>query len=671
VFEREIYWNVGTGEIVLMYLFAGAAVSVMAYGLSLRVNVYRQGRPLDRTDKPLARLAVFFREAILQKTTLNEKIPGLAHALFFWSFLALFAGTTLVFIQADITDPLFGVRFLKGGFYLLFSFSLDIAGLVAMLGLGVLLVRRYVRRPAGLESTWSHALMHALLFAILSTGFLVEGLRMAATELRSNMELAYFSPVGLMVAQLFSGAGDEAIAKMHTFAWWLHLSVSLAFIASIPFTGFRHIFTAPANHFFADRRPKGSLATLDLEDEQAEGFGAASVSELSWKDLLDADACVSCARCQNRCPAYRTDKPLSPMKIVQQIEEAAFGEPGANLVELITGGALWSCTTCLACQQACPAGVEHAGKIIEIRRHMALMQGSFPGEEVVTALENIEVNGNPFGMAPAARGDWAKGLNNVTALAGNPGVDIVYFAGCAASFDARNRKVAVSFMNLARAAGLTVGILGKEEKCCGEPARKLGNEYLYQTTATENIERLKSYGTKKVVVTCPHCLTALARDYRDLGLEIEVEHHTVFLRRLLDEGRLSVTPEAFACVYHDSCLLGRSHGVYEQPRSILRAAGGDVREMEESRAESFCCGGGGGRFFAEEKLGSRINATRARMAAGTGAGVLAVNCPFCLSMLEDGVKTGGLEGRLAPKDIAEILEKNLYYKQDKNSGATP
>jgi Fe-S oxidoreductase len=293
-----------------------------------------------------------------------------------------------------------------------------------------------------------------------------------------------------------------------------------------------------------------------------------------------------------------------------------------------------------------------------MRRTLTLMEGAFPGDEVRTATSNIEVNGNPFGLAYAGRGDWAEGLP-VTIMEQESDVDILYFVGCYASFDQRNRAVARNFLTICAAAGIKVGILGKEEKCCGEPVRKLGNEYLYQMTAQENIELIKGYEVKKIVTTCPHCCNTLGRDYRDLGLDIPVEHYTTFVHRLLDQGKLVLTPEPFRFTYHDSCYLGRYLDIIDEPRAILRQAGGLLLEMEKNGYDSFCCSAGGGRILAEEKLGSKISEVRIKMAHDTGAPLLVSNCPFCLTMFEDGIKTGGVEGQLRVQDLAEIVAARL------------
>jgi Fe-S oxidoreductase len=342
------------------------------------------------------------------------------------------------------------------------------------------------------------------------------------------------------------------------------------------------------------------------------------------------------------------------MKVVQQIGELAFDNPDGSLVATVTEDVLWACTTCYACQEVCPANIEHVGKILEMRRHLALMEGSFPGEEVKTAVDNIEVNGNPFGVAFGERGDWTKGVP-VTILPQDGSIDILYFVGCYSSFDRRTQEIARSFVQICAAAGIKVGILGKQEKCCGDPVRKLGNEYLYQTLARENIRLLQSKGIRKIVTTCPHCFNTLTKDYRDLGLHLPVEHYTTFLHRLMVSGALKITPEAFDCTFHDSCYMARYNDVVDPPRQLLRAAGARINEMSKCRNETFCCGAGGGRILAEEKLGRRINSERVSMAVGTGAPMLVSNCPFCLAMLEDGIKTGDFEGKLQARDLVELI----------------
>jgi Fe-S oxidoreductase/nitrate reductase gamma subunit len=639
-----------------MYALTLIALVVFGWGFLLRVKVYRQGQPLNRLGSPGERFVKLLKDVFMQSRVLMVRGPGVAHGLLFWGFCLLFIGTCLVVLQADIIKPFFGIKFLKGNFYLIFSIILDFAGLVAIIMLCGLFVRRYLVRPEGLETSKDDAVMYGLLFAILITGFLIEGARMAVTEMGTT--LTGWSPVGMVFAWALEGLGEASLLDLHVTLWWLHMVLVVVFIMLIPFTKFRHIFTTSINSFFADLGQKGRLVTLNFENEGIESFGVSKVSEFTWKDIFDSDACTSCKRCQDHCPAHATDKPLSPMKVINQIREVAFRKGEGDLFASVSKDALWACTTCRACQEICPASIEHISKIIDMRRNMLLMQGEFPGAEVMTAVENTEVNGNPFGIGFALRGDWAEAIG-IKTLSEDKNVDILYFVGCYASFDKRNIKVASSFVKLCQAAGIKVGILGKEEKCCGDPVRKMGNEYLYQTLATENIEMIKKYDVKMIVTACPHCFNTLGKDYRDLGLDLPVEHYTVFLNRLVTNGSLRFNAQEFDCTYHDSCYLGRYNDIYEQPRTLLNAAGGKITEIEKNHGESFCCGAGGGRILAEENLGERINRMRVSMAASTGANIMVSSCPFCLSMFEDGIKGIEKEGSLTAKDITEILAEKI------------
>ena len=664
-FTRQIYWNVGHGFMTLapMYLLFIVAMVVLVRGFQERIRVYRLGQPVHRTDNWRARLVSALRMIFLQIKVARVRRPGMWHAIFFWSFILLFIGTMLIVLQADFTDLLFGYQFLKGWFYKIFSLVLDLAGLAAIIMLGMLAIRRYLNPPPGLDTKKDDAIMHILMMAILLSGFIIEGARMAATEMNPESPFytadnRFWSPVGYIFALLFLSLGDQGQLALHRVSWWLHFLMVMGFFMIIPSTKFRHIINTSVNYFLANRGPKGKLVNIDLEQEDIEKFGVTEVADYTWKDIFDGDACTLCNRCQERCPAYNTGKPLSPKQVVNQITDTAFNAPDAALIEVIGKDALWSCTTCRACEEICPASIEHVKKIVDLRRSLVLMEGEFPGDEVMTAMEQTEVNGNPLGMGYAGRGDWAKDLD-VAVLETNADVDVLYFVGCYASFDKRNIAVAKSFIALCQAAGVKVGILGKEEKCCGEPMRKMGNEYLYQSLAKENIETIKGYGVKKIVTACPHCFNTLSKDYRDFDFDVPVEHSTTFLAGLVAAGKLRLKAEGLNCTYHDSCYLGRHNDIYDAPRTLLAAAGATLKEMEKNKDEGFCCSAGGGRIMAEEKIGERINIHRVKMAAETGAETLVSKCPFCLTMFEDGIKGAGFEGSMKPRDITEILAERL------------
>jgi nitrate reductase gamma subunit/ferredoxin len=382
------------------------ALGLCAWGFYLRLPVYRIGKALNRLDELPSRVKLYLANSFGQLRVLSVRVPGTLHTIFFWGFLLLFIGTLLVMVQADFTDPLFSIRFLRGAFYKIFKVVLNSAGCAAIVMLLVLAVRRFVIRPEGLETIRDDYVSHILLLVILVTGFVLEGARMAVTELHYNPELVRFSFGGLPAAWLLDGMDVGIIRNLHKGLWLFHLLLAMGFIACIPFTKLRHLFITSTNYLFTDLRPKGAIETIDIEDETRERFGATQLPDIVWKDIFDADACTVCKRCQDRCPAWATGKPLSPMKVVRQIGEIAFDAPEANLIDTVTRDVLWACTTCRACQEICPANIEHINKIIEMRRHLALMEGEFPGDEVKSAIGNLEVNGNPFGMGFAERGAW-------------------------------------------------------------------------------------------------------------------------------------------------------------------------------------------------------------------------------------------------------------------------
>lgn len=655
-FSREIYWNVGHSVLIPMYLIALGSIAFAMYKLYQRITIYKLGRDVNRTDNLSGRVWYMIRNALGQIKVMSDKGYGYVHAVLFFSFLILVVATTLVFLQADLLDPVFGIKFLKGTFYKFFSLFADIAGLLLFLMMVIFFIRRFIIRPVGLETTKDDYIMHGLLFLIIITGFVVEGLRMAATEM-DKPYLYVYSPVGLLWAKIFYGMQVDSLKAVHKFFWWVHLFSVAGFFISIGLTKFKHIVLTPANYIFKSEMPKGYIDTINLEAEDLEKFGANEIKDLTWKDIFDTDACTKCKRCQDRCPAYASDKPLSPMKLINRLNDIAFGKADANLIEEITKDTLWSCTTCGNCQEICPAEIEHVNKILNMRRNLVLMEGDFPGEEVMLAVNNIEVNGNPFGFPYASRGDWSKDLG-VGVLSDGGNYDILYFVGCYGSYDKRNIAIARSFVEICRKAGLKVGILGKEEKCCGEPVRKLGNEYLYQTLANENIENFKKYNVKTIVTTCPHCFNTLGRDYKDLGLDIPVKHHTQFIAELINTGKITLEKTDFECTYHDSCYIGRYMGIYEEPRGVIETLGGRINEMSRNREDSFCCGGGGGRVFVDEK-GTKISALRVKMAEETGSKMIVSNCPFCTTMFEDGLKVTELDSKIKVKDLAEIVAERI------------
>jgi Fe-S oxidoreductase len=441
----------------------------------------------------------------------------------------------------------------------------------------------------------------------------------------------------------------------------------LGFLNYLPYSKHLHVLTSVPNVYFSDLGPKGVLQPINLADETLTTYGATDVGDLTWKQLLDGYTCTECGRCTASCPANTTGKLLSPKKIIVDIrartmEKAAPATGQASdrrlLDTFITEQELWACTTCMACVQECPVMIEHVDAIVDLRRGLVLNESRFPDELKVT-FANLERNYTPWGFGHATRADWAEGLN-IPRMADAPDAEVLFWVGCAGAYDARYRKVTQAFARLMQMAGVKFAILGTEEKCTGDPARRMGNEYLAQSLITENVAVLNRYNVKKIVVTCPHCLQSLGKEYRQFGGEYEVVHHTVFLRGLVEEGRLRVPAARTAAVtFHDPCYLGRYNDEYDAPRALVDAVAASQVEMPRSRDRSFCCGAGGGRMWMEEHEGKRVNIERTEEALATGAHTVATGCPFCMTMLTDGVKAKEQAEAVAVKDVAELLLEAL------------
>ncbi len=655
---REIYWNVpGYGWLYLLFV---VALVVFSYGVYRRVRLWRMGKPEERFDQPVRRLWHLFIDGLLQRAVVGELYPGVMHAAIFFGFVVLFIGTILVLLQAD-----FGLQILHGRFYLYYSLVLDLFGVVFILGLLMALFRRYVLRAQRLNNRADDAVLLAMLLLVGVSGFFIEASRLAVTQ----PPWRAWSPVGNWLASFLAPMAEADKLGMHRLLWWGHLVVSMGFVAYLPYSKLFHIFVSPANIYFGTLGPRGELLPIDLE--ASESFGVSRMDEFTWKQLFDLDACTSCGRCQDVCPAHATGKPLSPKQLIldlrAQMEIAGKvkgnGGQGQEVMPLL-GGAIaedvvWSCTTCLACQVHCPVAVEHVRKIVDMRRALVLMEARFP-QELNLAFRGLETNANPWGISSATRSAWAEGLG-VPTIQERPEAEYLWFVGCAGSFDDRAVKVSRALARVLETAGVSFAILGVEEACCGDPARRAGNEYVSMTLMQQNVELFARYGVKKVLTACPHCYNVLKNEYRQFGGNYQVVHHSELLAQLLAQGRLRMARAAQSQVaLHDSCFLGRYNGIYEQPREVLRAvAGGGVRELPRRRQRSFCCGAGGARMWMEENLGTRINHARVEEALATGAPTVAVACPFCLVMLDDGVKDRGAEEKVRVLDIAQILEQAL------------
>ncbi|MCL4441049.1 MAG: heterodisulfide reductase-related iron-sulfur binding cluster [Firmicutes bacterium] len=645
---REVYWNINGHY--LLYLLLIPTLLIFFLGVWQRWRSWQIGKPENRKDNPLIRLQGVLKYALLQARIFKNSYPAIFHAGILWGFGLLFAATLMVMVEAD-----FGIPILRGKFYLFLSLMADLAGLVVVVGCVMALVRRIILKPDFLESQPSDVYIVLLIAAIIITGFVVEGLRIIAT----NDPWAAWSPIGAFVAALLkvidAAASDQTWRFWHVLFWWGHLLLAYSFIAYLPWSKLLHIFTGPVNVYYRSLEPKGTLRPVNFEEKGA--LGAAKLIDFTWKDLLDLDACTQCGRCKDRCPAYRTARILSPQNVIKSLKEAlhqrAKGsqwtwnfkkkeatatKATANEAEVtgnvVSTDAIWSCTTCRACMEECPVFIEHGPKIIEMRRYLAMEVAEVP-ETIAVAMKSLEQRGHPFRGTPFSRNNWYEGLE-IREMADVKEAKVLYWAGCAAALDERNQMVARAFVQLLQKASADFAILGKGEKCCGDLARRTGNEYLFAMMAAENRETLQKYKFNILVTSCPHCYNSFKSDYLSLRGRFRVMHHTEYLNALMQEGRLKLNcsyDSEVKITFHDPCYLGRYNDVYEPPRSLISASSSiHFVEMKASRDRSFCCGGGGGRFWMHEE-GPRISHVRMNQVLETGANLLATACPFCLSML--------------------------------------
>jgi Fe-S oxidoreductase/nitrate reductase gamma subunit len=651
---REIYWNISA--VWLMYALFVPTLVIFAYGLLRRYRLWRLGKPEERFDHVGERLKGLLFDAFGQRRVLNNFFAGFFHALIFFGFTMLFIGTLVIMVHED-----FGLPIMRGNFYLVFqSLTLDVFGALSVLGVLIALYYRYLQKPARLHSRWQDGVVLSLVLTILLTGFIVEGLRIIAT----GDPWGYWSPIGLATGKFLSTfVPTAAFRPAHAFLWWFHLLLVFGFIAWIPYSKLLHISTSPANIYFRSLEGKGGMLK-PINTKTAESFGVNRFDQMSWKALLDLDACTECGRCQDVCPAFNTRKPLSPKSLILDLRQSlcadGTGAVGATplIGNVIAEDTLWSCTTCGACMQECPVYIEHVPKIVDMRRHLVMEEGKFP-ETMQRALRSLESRGHPFPGASASRLDWCQGLDVKIISEAGP-AEYLYWVGCSTALNPRNHKTARGFVRLLRQAGVDFAILGQEERCSGDPARRIGNEYLFETLARKNIGLLESRKVKKIITTCPHCSNTLKNEYRQLGANFEVFHHTEILAELIKDGRLTPCSSLDQRVtYHDPCYLGRYNDTYREPREVLAAIPrARVIEMAQSREKSFCCGAGGGLMWIEEPSDKRVNSKRVEHALETGADVLAVACPFCMTMLEDGVNARMGEEKLKVMDITELVESS-------------
>lgn len=741
---REIYWNI-QGHVpyaqTLLYLVAIASIGVMSYGIWRDARRWRLGRPARRDTNLLARLSEFLQQIFGQKRVLRDRLPGIMHTMIFYGFLTLFIGTDIIAMEEDFTIPTLGPdagKLLRGGFYNFYEFTLDTLGLVFIGGLLWAGYRRYITKPDRLDNRNTDWWVLGAMLYIGISGYWLEGIRLLNQEVGGlrviEQSWAPLAWVGYGHALLYRVIGLESGAGLifHRVLWVLHMLVTFGFVASIPFTKFRHIFYTPLNSFFHDAKPKGALEKIeDIEDKEEEEIGLNRIADLTWKERLSLDACMRCGRCQANCPAYASGSDLSPKWLITKMDDLMRGAPvlmrdgtvvhltqdesklaaadrapteavheggpsnlhGINRIKggdvhfvkgdaetiplygnFISENELWSCTTCRACMTECPAMIEHVDDIVSIRRKLALVEGDVP-EGVQNVLTGIERNGNPWKLPQRERAAWAEGLD-VPTLAEVETVDVLYWVGCAPSYDARSRKTARAMVQLMQRAGVSFAILGEEETCTGDPARRMGEEFLYQTQAQTNIETMNQYKFKQVVTTCAHCFNTIKNEYPQFGggagKDYEVVHHTQFLAGLVKAGKLKPSERVDERVaYHDPCYVGRYNDIYDDPREALAAIPGVelVEVPERNRGKAMCCGGGGGNVWMEGWGTKGVNVIRLEQIQQAAPTTLAMGCPFCMVMFEDAAKNTGVEETLARKDVAELLLESL--PKTSGDGVTP
>jgi Fe-S oxidoreductase len=653
-----------TLQAVVAALNAAALVVFFAVILH-RFLTLTAGRRENRFDRLGTRVRLLLSRVFGQSLVLRRPAMGLAHVAIFWGFLVL-AAASVKFLGEGVRDGFELPGVTDAAWY---GFLFDVFVVLALLGVLYAAFRRLVLRPPGPTASAAAYFVLFLIFGLMLTDLVAEGYR-AGTGGVLTWGLPFASATGALLAWFgLVGAGAYGLLAA---SWWCHFGLMLTFRVYVPLSRLLHIFAAPCNVFFADLGPRGRLKDCDVDDEAADHFGVVRADEFSWRQLLDFYSCMECGRCQDNCPAFNTDKPLSPkkvitdlkrdfthygLKIVKLAKTPAVKEEGVGLAgNVVADDELWACTTCMACVEHCPVSVEHVNKIVDLRRDLVLNEGRVP-HELNAAMNGVERNNNPYGLPSADRMKWANGLD-VPVFARGAAAEYCLWVSCLGSYDDRGQRVAKATVKLLNAAGVSYAVLGEEEGCCAEAFRRLGHEYLYKMKWEENVATFRRYGIAKLITSCPHCYNTFKNEYPALGYELDVYHHAEFLLGLVNEDKLKAgAGGAGAVAYHDSCYLGRYNGLYAAPRALVRAAGAEAVEFEKHRAYAFCCGAGGGRMWLEETIGKRINVARAEQALATGAPTVAVACAYCLTMLDDGLKDLGAD--VPVKDVAEVLADNV------------
>jgi len=706
-------------QLIAFLLVTGAFVYAFALVVFRRYLYLKLGQPTQLHKELKSRLATAFVQVFGQTKLLKDKKSGIMHILIFYGFIILQFGAIDLIVKG-----LGGHLPIPG--YEAFNLMQEITVAAILLAMGYATYRRYGEKLSRLKRGWKPSIVVFFIFSLMLSVLF----SLAFERVSAGLGFSGYAFLSSSLALLFGGMSHTAAQIGFYISWWAHLLILLSFLVYVPQSKHFHLITGPINILLRRTAPVGRLSKLDLEDETAEQFGVGKIEDFNRKQLLDLYACVECGRCTNVCPAASTGKLLSPMHLIVKLRDHltekgaavtskspwmpafAFGTGGgahamaegaadrlagwndsavANIshtmgvqkeswhattdrpvteLELIgdvmTEAELWSCTTCRNCEDQCPVGNEHVDKIVDMRRYLVLTQGSMP-HDGQRALQNIERQGNPWGISRNDRAKWVQEMDpegelKVPTVKENPDFDILFFVGSMGSYDNRSRKISHAFVRLMNEAGVNFAILGNEEKNSGDTPRRMGNEFLFQQLCQENIGVFEKYGVRRIVTACPHTYNTLKNEYPEFGLEAEVLHHSELLDQLVKEGRLKPQHEVRERItYHDSCYLGRYNNVYDQPRDVLRAIPGvELVEMERSRSNGMCCGAGGGMMWMEETAGKRVNLARTEQALAVAPTVISSACPYCLTMLEDGTKLKEVESAVKARDIAELLEEAVF-----------
>lgn len=661
-------------NIIFIIIFL-AVFSFFGYSVNKLITYLKVAKKKDdRSGNISTRLSRVWNIAFAQTKLLRDPVAGLLHLLIFWGFvLFLFAVIETVF--QGFYSP-FSLSFL-GPVYSLITLVQDLFGLLVILSIIFSLYRRFVQKvprlvvdPHGMKD--AAFILSLIMFIVISmygqnaAGFANNGMQYHESELR---------PVSSFISGLLFNVATSTTTFLYEFFWWMHILLIFGFLNYLPYSKHLHILSSIPNVFLANLDPeRNTIKKLNLDDENAESFGAVDIDQFSWKQILDGYSCTECGRCTSVCPANTVGKSLSPRDIFVNIRKRTLEKAPLILAgkeqepvfentlvhNYVTDIQLWECTTCMACVQECPVMIEHVDSIVDMRRHLVLSESEFPAG-LNPVFKSLETNFTPWAFNSADRAAWTDGMN-IKTMAEDKDGEVLFWVGCAGSFDDRYKKVSKAFATIMQKAGVDFRILGTEEKCNGDTARRLGNEYLAQMMMQENVETLNNYGVKKIVTACPHCFHSLKNEYPQFGGNFEVKHHTQFIEELIADKKITLKngTDNHRVTYHDSCYLGRYNDVYEAPRkSLSKVAGLDLVEMNRNKSKGFCCGAGGGRMFLEDEEGGRINEERAKEAIETKADTIASACPFCMTMMTDGVKHFNKTEEVAVKDIAEIILENI------------